>query len=130
MSCGWHLQLWNLTLYVQVFSDNLPLNIKFRKPRKTKQYWLGGFFRAPWITCDVAFLYNFVSQNSFEFSVDGCPSFGVSGVLNMFLTISQICGFLTRHNCNPFDCQWSYSLDPLDGYLQLSHLFTLSTDTY
>ena len=43
----------------------------------------------------------------------------------MSLTISQISGFLTRHNCNPFDCQWSFSLDPLDGYLQLSYLSTL-----
>ena len=43
----------------------------------------------------------------------------------MSLTISQIIGFLTRHNCNPFDRQWSYSLDLLDGYLQVSYLFTL-----
>ena len=45
----------------------------------------------------------------------------------MSLTISQISGFLTRHNCNPFDCQWSYSLDPLDSYLQLPYLFTIFT---
>ena len=43
----------------------------------------------------------------------------------MSLTISQINGFPTRHNCNPFDYQWSYSLDPLDGYVQLFYLFTL-----
>ena len=35
----------------------------------------------------------------------------------MSLTISQISDFLTRHNCNPFACQWSSSLDPLDGLL-------------
>ena len=49
----------------------------------------------------------------------------------MSLTISQISGFLTRHNCNPFDCQWSYSLDPLGSYQQLPYLFTIfTTDTY
>ena len=49
----------------------------------------------------------------------------------MSLTISQISGFLTRHNCNPFDCQWSYSLDPLDSYQQLPYLFPIFTsDTY
>ena len=51
--------------------------------------------------------------------------FGISGVPNISLTISQISGFLTRHNCNPFDYQWSYCIDPLDGYVQLSFLFTL-----
>ena len=52
----------------------------------------------------------------------------ISGVPNiMSLTISQISGFFTRHNCKPFDYQWSYSLDPLDGCLQLSYLFNLLT---
>ena len=41
----------------------------------------------------------------------------ISGVLKMSLTISQKSDFLTRHNCNPFVCQWSCSLDPLDGLL-------------
>ena len=42
----------------------------------------------------------------------------------MSLTIFQISGFFTRHNRNLCDCQWLYSLDPLDGYLHLLYLFT------
>ena len=45
----------------------------------------------------------------------------------MSLTIAQISGFLKRDNCNPFDYQRSYSLDPLGGYMQLSYLFILLT---
>ena len=88
-----------------------------------KQYWPKRLFRAPWITCDVAVLYNLVSVVSFDFFVRDVL-FAVSGVLNMSLTISQISGFLARHNCN---YPWSYSPDPLDGYLPLPHLFTLLT---
>ena len=76
--------------------------------------------------CDAAFLCNLVSEISSDFSVGGCPIWCFRGSKYVSDNFPDK-RFVTRHNCNPFDYQWSYSLDPLGGYLQLSYRLTLFT---